>query len=181
MYQLEVKIKLLADLLFNPLSESDSERIVDSETGGRKSREEKMKAASQKIYRNGHNLVVPKHMLDAVLLCGCKMAKLSHGKSALWKYLKATVFVENDADLGTDEPDYMHHATIIKKDGTVVACFRPAIKVGRQIAFTISALDDNITVNQIANALRAGGIYCGLGSNRPRYGRYEVMACKKVE
>ena len=180
MYRVEVQIKLIADMLFNRMTPETEEIITTGETGGRTSVEKKIAAAHQKLYRNGNGLVVPRHMLKSVILAGCGMAKLKHGKSALWKYLKPTVFVENDAELGIGEPDYIHQSIIFKKDGKAVAEYRPAIKVGREFGFRLVVYDDNITLKQIRAAIEAAGIYCGIGSFRPEYGRFEVVKCEMI-
>lgn len=175
MYRLDVKIKLLADMLFNPMLEEPS-----TDTGGMKSREQQIENAHRKVYRNGNGLVIPKHMLKSVILCGASMAKLKHGKSALWKYLKPTMFVEDDADLGIGEPDYIHQSTIQKPDGKAIVSYRPAIKAGREVQFRVLVVDDNITEKQVRLSVEAGGFYCGAGSFRPEHGRYEVLSCERV-
>ena len=179
MYYVDVQLKLIADMLFNRMSVEDGEGIITGETGGRTSVEMKIAAAHQKLYRNGIGLVVPRHMLKSVILAGCGMAKLKHGKSALWKYVKPTVFVENDAELGIDEPDYIHQSFVHKKDGKTIVQYRPAIKVGREFGFRIVVYDDNITLKQIRASIEAGGIYCAIGSFRPEYGRFKVLKCEK--
>ena len=181
MYRVEVQIKLIADMLFNRMTPEAEEGITTGEAGGRTSVEMKIAAAHQKLYRNGNGLVVPRHMLKSVILAGCGMAKLKHGKSALWKYMKPTVFVENDAELGIEEPDYIHQSIVYKKNGQAVVQFRPAIKVGREFGFSIVVYDDNITLKQIRAASAAGGIYCGIGSFRPEHGRFEVVKCEMVK
>lgn len=180
MYRLDVKIKLLADVLFNPMTEEAEENIADGATGGRKPKDQQIADAHKKLYRNGNGLVIPKHMLKSVMICGCGMAKLKHGRSGLWKYLKATAFVEDHADLGVTEPDYIHQSVIHKKDGKAIISYRPAVKAGREAQFRVVVYDDNITEKQVRQALEAGGIYCGVGSFRPEYGRYEVLACNPV-
>ena len=66
---------------------------------------------------------------------------------------------------------------------------RPAMKAGWKIQATIAVLDDTLPVEALRNAIETAGLYVGVGSWRPEFGRFvlrewaidrpEVKAAKK--
>lgn len=55
-----------------------------------------------------------------------------------------------------------------------VVRIRPMFPTGWNITFTVEYDEDNITEETILNAMINAGALCGLGDNRPRFGRFLV-------
>ena len=89
------------------------------------------------------------------------------------KYNQARVA---DPPLGIREPDYLHETwgRLPPRTGAQVVVRRPALREGWQARFGFTITDDRVQEADVRLALEQGGVLVGLGSWRPRYGRFRI-------
>ena len=182
MYYIEGEIEGIADLLFNGWTEKAIAGLKGQSTGGKVSEAVSREEAMNKLHRNGTNLIIPRINFKKALLSGIKFAKLKEGKSSLWPYVNATVFVDGDLDLGRAEPDYLHEAIGRNANtGQAVWTLRPAVKAPWRASFRLRVEDDRRNADNLKRGLEEAGLLNGVGSYRPEYGRFMVTAWKVVK
>jgi hypothetical protein len=127
------------------------------------------------LYMNDEGPIIPAVMIAAVVTEGAKKSK--NGKLA-----QAGVVVDQHARLDYDGPrlaeamfeDENFRLTVPVRIGMQkVVTTRP---IFRQWSATleIKYLDDVLNHRDLLSAIRAGGIYCGIGDWRPRYVRFAL-------
>jgi hypothetical protein len=161
MYKIRGRLQGTADLLFNLMTAETEKNLRSGATGGKFTDDQRTEEAKSKypVDPDG-NAIISNWMFKRVLADGAKAGKVNIGRKSLAPFLIATVFVEGYIHLTPNIYDY-----IIK---------RPAFRTGWKAEFTLNVLDDGINADQVRASLEAAGIYTGLGSWRPEYGRFIV-------
>ena len=130
------------------------------------------------LYVNAQkHIVVPANMLEACLCSGAKKSK--EGKQFL-----SAVFVEDDALL--DFPGKKKPLKVLCADPqfrlTVPVRVQQARVMRTRPCFRKWAVDFEVTYNsdvvdrtKVDRALRLGGQLCGIGTWRPKFGRFDVV------
>lgn len=122
------------------------------------------------------DIVLPSHMIEAVILGGAK-------KSKLGKIASAAVVVENNAKLIYDGPrdhgelfndERFRLSALVGIGQAHVPSVRPIFRKW-SADLAISYLPDLLDKNTLVAAVRNAGIYCGFGDWRPRFGRFEIQ------
>lgn len=182
MYSISGEIEGIADFLFNSPTVGDLEKIKAGKTGGKFTDAQRIEQALGKVHRNGQGLYLPAEAFLNCLIEGSKKAGLKEGKKAAWPFLQATVFVDGDLLFGKTEPDYLHEhwGRIPPKTGAVAIIRRPAIKAPWIIRYKLLVADDRRDAGYIKTALEEGGLLVGVGSWRPKYGRFVVKEFRRT-
>ncbi len=174
MYRINGSIEGIADFLFNKPTEKELERIRTGTTGGKFTDEQRIADAELKVHRSGKYLMCPSEMFINCMLERCKKANLKEGRRAAWPFLQATVFVDGDSLFNRENRDYMHThwGRTPPKTGPVMIIRRPAISAPWLLPFKLLVMDDRRDADYIRTSIQEGGLLNGLGSWRPKYGRF---------
>lgn len=183
MYEINVRIKGIAPVLFNRFSEEAQQKMAQRRTGGTPTAEEIEQESEGKLYKNKQGIYMPSTWIKAAMLGGCQMANLKYGRRGFYSYLQGGVFVkEREILTGKHSPDFVHERVgrIPPKTGGAAILRSPGFKEGYEISFTLIVVDDSLPEQHIRDALETGGIYKGIGSGRPDFGRFTITHWQRV-
>lgn len=180
MYRIKGSIKLVADVLFNKPTQAALDSLDGGQRGKKLTVEQKLAEVPQKLHMNGKGAVLLSDMFKESLVEGSKFAGLKIGKRSLYPILKAVVFVESDLPFGVGKCDYIHEhqGRVPPRTGALTIIRRPAFKAGRTLPFSLLVAEDIVEPDQIKIAVQHGGTFIGVGSWRPRFGRYQLVDWK---
>jgi hypothetical protein len=175
MYQMKFNLKSVSPYIQN--NPIESIETVKSSSG--KTRIGKAKLNSEKTgYKNSKGFYIPARQIKGMMFQAGKKVKMGRGSIA--NFIKACVFCENlEYQMFMEgkiikEPDFIYNDPIIKKDGQMV--FNPRVAFHEWEAdIILNITDDAIPKEKILEVLAVGGLYVGLGSRRPEYGRFMVV------
>lgn len=184
MYRVKVSIQGVAPILFNRFSEEAQDALDKGKTGGVFSKARKERELEAKLYKNGEGqLYIPPHALKECLLQGATKGSLKYGKKGLAPFLKALIFVEEQALLlGKTMPDFIDERIGRRPPRTGGACVirRPGVNAGWAVSFTLVVGDERIPEEHIKSALEEAGLLVGLLDGRPEFGRFVVTQWEKI-
>ena len=182
MYHIEGSIRFIADVLFNKPTAAVLASTESGQRGKKKTIEQKIEQTAEMVHRNGKSIILSRDSFKQSLLAGSKLAGLKMGKQSLYPMLNALVFPE-DLDFGKEEPDYIHthHGRIPPRTGALVIIRRPAFKAGQEIKFKLLVAANTIEEDQIKIAIETAGLLVGVGSWRPKYGRFQLSSWKVLD
>ena len=183
MYHIKVQVQGVSPVAFNRPSDDLKASIESGKGGGRRSVQQSMNEAEQKVYSNGEGLYMPWRWLKKVLLEGCTLANLKYQRRSLYPYLDGAVLVlEKEIPLNKDTRDFIYErwGRIPPRTGAMAIIRTPALNAGWQAAFTLVVGDDGINSDQVQLALAAGGTLRGVGNNRPEFGRFEITGWEVI-
>lgn len=143
------------------------------------SEKEKRASAEQFLYEEKGKVVQPaSHIEGAMIKSGTELRLSGAGKKTYKDLIKSSVFVfpENIPHRiqkwTVDERPVVNPTTRGRN-----MCYRPRMEEW-ELAFQMEVLDDRADKDAIKEILRLAGLRNGIGSYRPRFGRFEV---KKFE
>lgn len=178
MYKLSGKLIGIAPILFDRLLDDAKRQIAERKSGPTMTREEKIKEAYDKCYRQDGFIGLPAQNFKKCLLEGSMMLKQKRQRSALWRYLRGALFLEDSfLSFNKKKPDLIHEETgriPPGKGGTPTQIFRPALREGWGLPFTLIIYDDTIPEMEVKQALEYAGMMVGLVAHRPEFGRFKV-------
>lgn len=183
MYHINGKIEGIADILFNAPPPIEDEKS-GTKHPSKMSPEELRREALNHLHVNEKGIFLPDDGFIKALRAGSNFAGLKDGQRRLASLLEATVFVNGDLLFGRNEPDYIHEVwgRVPPRTGAMVVVRRPALSAGWELPFRLLVTSDKISEAQLKLALDQGGMLNGLGSWRPKYGRFKVVEwTKEVE
>ncbi len=130
----------------------------------------------RKCYRDeeGNICITAEMILSAVRDAMGDIAPRGKGKLMRRDVMAGLFFKEELFPIGQKEPDGIDARPVIRGKGektTLVVCYRPLIKKWA-IKGTMILIDLQSTL--VKQAIDRAGIKCGLGSYRPRFGRFAV-------
>lgn len=193
MYRIETTIEGVAPLLFNGWSETALDNLDKAITGGKLTTAQRVDEAWQKLYwrptpggpitvlrgeepqRALTGVYLPRWNVKKAMMEACSMANLKEGRKSLAPYIAATVFLDGDAAFATT--DVVIHACWGRRPPrTGQACLvrRPCVPIGWRLPVRLLVMDDNRQPTRLRECLEAAGVFVGLGSWRPEYGRFVV-------
>jgi len=183
--KIEVDIEGISPVLFNRFTEEAQIALEARTTGKRKTVDDKMKEAETKVYRKTPrgNLIIPKTHIKKSMLEGCGFAGFKIGRRSAAPFIRATVFVNDDMDLGVKKPDGIHECTgriPPGPKGKMVVIRRPYLDTGWKASFGMMATDDRVDLSIIEGSIREAGLVCGLCDHRPEFGRFIVKRFEVV-
>lgn len=177
-----VEIEGLAPLLMHKFSEGMLTKIKPK--GGDKvlSEDEKRLQAKQFAYLSKGKLVQPGMHIEGALVKAATELKLSgSGKKTYKDLMKAAAFVT---------PEYIPHKN---QDWTVDSravvnpttrgrsmCYRPRLDEWT-LVFQLEVLDERADAAAIKEILNIAGARNGIGSYRPKFGRFKVTKFKEIK
>jgi hypothetical protein len=179
MYRIKASINGTAPILFNRMSEEVQDKLQKGQTGGKKSIQVQREAAKLKVYRDDKgNVACPAANIKKSIRVACNMDSLKFGRKGLEPFLNALMFIEQPmVSFGVKEEAFIDERVgriPPGPRGARVIIYRPGLKEGWELHFTILVVDDRITQEYINQALIAAGIMVGLCDGRPEFGRFEV-------
>ena len=176
MYTVIGKLKGVAPILFNRMTEASESSLATGSAGGKLTEDQRMEEALLKVYRGEQGIFLPSWTFKQVMLAGCKKAGIKRGKASLAPFLEATVFPDHELPFGKEAPDFIHEHWGRRPPKTGGACMikRPAFREGWELSFRLSVVDDRIPAGDIRKSLDEAGLLVGMGSWRPEYGRFVV-------
>ena len=181
---IDCEIQGIAPLLMSRIGPKALEQMKGE--GDRKVRS-KARAESDwedKLYReDGGQVYAPAVWLEWTMAVAAKEFKRGRGLKTCEKLFDAAVFVEGRVSddpghllLGKKEPDYTDERTAVNQStkGRIVV-YRPAFKAGWKLGFRIRVTDpEALSADVVNRVLVHAGRFVGVGSYRPRFGRFIV-------
>ena len=203
MRQFTATIKGVTPFLFNRYFEEDEsipligKKPRDSTTVD----EWRKKEAMLRVYENGHGPFLPARNIRSAMVEGARALQLKHkpvtGRPmALWPFLRRGLQVgpaellfdqefPKDIDftfVWTPECEFMHRDTvrIPPQKGALVVKYWPKLEDWR-LSFTLSVFDDSIQEEDgLQESIKAAGLFCGLGTGRPDFGKYSLVGWEEI-
>lgn len=142
--------------------------------------------ARLRLYKNGQGLYLPSRNIRAAMVAASGFAGLKHkptGKgtgSSLGRYLRSGLIVEPaELEFGHDGADLSLLGDWVRippgPRGAFVKKYWPQLDAW-SLSFTLSVFDDSLQEDaEIGESLKAAGLYCGLGTGRPDFGKFKVV------
>lgn len=195
MYTISTIIEGVAPLLFNGWSKTALDNLDKAITGGKLTVDQRIEEAWQKLYWRPepggpitvlrgegphHGLTgvyLPKWNVKKAMMEACSMANLKEGRKSLAPYIAATVFLDGDPAFGATD-SFIHTCWGRRPPRTGAACLvrRPCLPISWSLPIRLLVMDDNRQPQRLRECLEAAGIFVGIGSWRPEYGRFIVTA-----
>lgn len=192
MRQFEATIEGVTPFLFNRYFEEDESLPVI----GKKPRDStkvdewRRKEALLRVYENGHGPYLPSRNIRSAMVEGARALQLKHkpptGRAmALWPFLRRGLQVE-PAELLFNQKmadDSLHRDTvrIPPQKGALVVKYWPKFEDWK-LTFTLTVFDDSLQEDaELQEAIHAAGLYCGLGTGRPDYGKFKLTEWDEIK
>jgi len=139
-----------------------------------------------RVYANGQGPFVPGRNIRSTMMNGADAAAITHkhGRSqrALGPFLRRGTLIEPPELLFGEIEISLHRDTvrIPPRTGALVVKYWPKVE-GWRLAFDCVVFDDSLQGDdELRASLEAAGIFCGLGTGRPDYGKFKVAAWKEI-
>lgn len=135
-------------------------------------------------YKNGKGYFIPSRQFWGCFREAAKMVKLR--KMTMGKLYKAIIAPIEPFEIimyQNGEPikqyDQIYNEPVFKPNGEMV--FNPRLQFNNwECHFVITVLDDCIPMEKIKEIVVNGGLYKGIGSRRPMYGRFMNTKFEKI-
>ncbi len=175
-------IRGLCPLLMHRFSE-DSLTTPTKKTGDKKlTDDEKRTVAKEYLYLEKGKLSQPAIHIESTMQKASTQFKMAgNGKKTYKELVKGGVFVF---------PDMIPHkyqkwevdsrAVVNPSTGGRKMCYRPCLDKW-ELEFELQVNDDRADAEVIKQMLEHAGAYIGIGSYRPRFGRFEVVSFKEAK
>ena len=130
------------------------------------------------MYQQDGKLVHPSDAIYSCLVQASREFKADRRRT-MQRLVTASVFPVGKwmTIKGKKEPDYVHESVAVNPTtkGRIVV-YRPAFKEGWRMTFQLELTDpESVSFAKIKEILDYAGLKVGLGSWRPRYGRFTVV------
>lgn len=181
-------IEGVTPFLFNRYME-DSE--VHAEIGAKPKDLSKQDAWRRKegmlrVYSNGHGPFLPGRNIRSTMMQGADAAAITHkhGRSqrALGPFLRRGIIIEPpELEFGKIALD-LHRDTvrIPPRTGALVVKYWPKVEEWT-LKFEVTCFDDSLQGDsELKASLEAAGVFCGLGTGRPDFGKFRVTEWEEV-
>jgi len=131
-------------------------------------------------HKNDSGFYIPSKQIRGSMITAAQKIKL--GKGSIQNILKACVFFEtitNQMLRGgkpIQTPDFIYNEPIFKMGKKSDMVFNPRVAFNDwEVAVKINVLEDSIPKEKIDEVLNYAGLYVGIGSRRPEYGRFIIV------
>ena len=151
------------------------------------------KEAELRVYSNGEGLFLPARNIRSAMVEGARAIGIRHvmngRKVALWPYLRRGLVVEpNELLFGVETTKKLKgenmgcfsipmHGDMVRvppQKGALVRKYWPKLEEWK-LTFTLAVFDDSLQEEaELQEAIKAAGVYCGLGTGRPDYGKFKL-------
>lgn len=143
--------------------------------------------ADLRVYRNGHGPYLPSRNIRSAMVEGAKAADLKH-KPLKGRLINLSPFLRRGLSVdpmellfGKVEMDL--HGDMVRippRTGALVKKYWPKVDDWK-LDFTLVVYDDSIQEeSELQEALNAAGLYCGLGTGRPDFGKFKLTSFQQV-
>jgi hypothetical protein len=177
---LNIEIEGLCDLLSHRPMQTTEERnemkeVVKTLAKNPDDKEAYTKEATLSVYKNSKGeICIPSSWIEGALINAGKTIQVQgKGKKTYKDAMKGFVFVNEELSPITPNEFDLDRRNVIVNRGRIMRT-RPRIKSGWKAAFTMTLLDDTLSVDTMKEILNAAGFYTGIGDYRPKYGRFKV-------
>lgn len=139
-----------------------------------------------RVYQNGHGPFLPGRNIRSTMMQGADAAAITHkhGRSqrALGPFLRRGLIVE-PPELEFGDIEILLHRDTVRippRTGALVVKYWPKIEQWK-LSFDLIVFDDSLqSDDELRASLEAAGVFCGLGTGRPDYGKFEVKTWEEV-
>lgn len=174
-YNVKFSIQGTADYLYHRWN---CEVVEEQQKSKKGSNTRKFDNLETMVYRNNEGfLCVPSSHIRASMISAAryKQDPRSPRKSAMDLY-KAGIFpIECLSSLGIKDWDYVDKQRAVIQRASITRS-RPAIKSGYIVEFIFTvALSEYISSDDFYEILHMAGKFCGIGDQRPTYGRFKIV------
>lgn len=178
-----VTIKGLVPLLQHRFSEEKLTKAKTTRTGDRTLTEEaKKENASQYLYTDKKGkLVQPSNHVEAAMIKVASEFRLAGaGKKTYKDIVKAGVFVFPENIIHKNQKWEVDSRSVVINGGGRVMSYRPRLEEW-ELSFEVEVTDPRADPEVIKGILVHAGLYKGLGSYRPRFGRFSVTEFSEIK
>lgn len=178
----QVKIKGISPLLQHRFSE---EKLTGTKkrTGDSKlSDESKRTSAEQFLYTFKGKVIQPaSHIEGAMVKAGTELRLSGSGKKTYKDLIKSSLFVTPEAIVHSNQEWIVDGRPVVNPTTRGRSmCYRPRIDEW-ELEFQMEVLDERADPDAIKEILTIAGLRQGIGSYRPRFGRFEVASFKETK
>lgn len=133
-----------------------------------------------RVYENGQGLFLPGRNIRSSMVMGSDAAgiKHKHGKNlrGLGPFLRRGLVV-SPLELLFGDPEIGLHRDMVRvppRTGAMVVKYWPKLEEW-ELSFRLDVFDDSLQGDdELRESLAAAGLFCGLGTGRPDYGKFTV-------
>lgn len=177
----DVKIKGISPLLQHRFSEDKLVGIKKQGGDKKLSEEDKRTAASQFLYLSGKKVSQPAVHIEGAMIKASTELKLSGaGKKTYKDLMKASLFVSPEAIVHKNQDWTVDGRPVVNPSTRGRSmCYRPRFDEW-ELDFQIEVLDDRADEDAVKEILKLAGLRQGIGSYRPRFGRFDVVSFKRT-
>lgn len=162
--------------------------MIDSEPGGKgksasqSTGESRRLEAMERMYRAPDGTIIwPSLAIDQLMEEGAKAGNVKVGRKSAAYILKATV-APTDGSFGVADPDQIVEMTVRvpPRTGAIIWKAWPQLDTGWRLTFDLEFLQSSILSPNVARScLETAGILVGMGTMRPREGRFVIESWEK--
>lgn len=180
-YQVEIKIKGVADLLFHRWS---CEGVQEKSEAAKGSRIKKTDDVESYVYRCDDNTIgIPGEYLRGAIINAAKFRQdpRSPRKSAQDLFKAGIVTISELASLGISSWDKLHQCRVVIQRNAITRT-RPCVLKGWEASFQLMVLlPEYISLEILSAVVTDAGRLIGIGDFRPTYGRFSILKIEKLE
>lgn len=178
----QVEIEGIAPLLMHKFSEGMLTKIKPKSGDKVLSEEERREQAKQFAYINEGKLVQPAIHIEGALIKAATELKLSgSGKKTYKDLMKAAAFVTPELiPHEIQKWDVDSRAVVNPTTRGRSMCYRPRLDEW-ELKFQLEVLDERADAAAIEEIVNIAGLRQGLGSYRPKFGRFKVTKFKEIK
>ena len=177
MYTVEYKLKSLSPYIQNnPAAVIEDIKNRTTRTPVGKKEQDALKTG----FKNEDGYFIPSKQFRGAMLMAGKKVKL--GKGSIFNLLKACLFFDGQENVMArkgrplKEPDFIYNDPILKPPPKSDMVFNPRVAFsGWETTIKVNILEDSIPEEKIHEVLAYAGLYVGVGSRRPEFGRFQVV------
>src|SRR3990167_11037178 len=179
-YTVTVSVRGTAPLLFHRWRNEAVEEKAKAAKGSRSKKEDNLESY---VYRDDDGgLAVPGEYFRQALIHAAKFRQdpRSPRKSAMDLFKAGVVSLTEQCSLGTKDWDYLDRRRVVIQRNAITRV-RPAMLSGWVVTFdTMVLLPEYIEESLLLETLTQAGRLIGVGDFRPTYGRFQVVAFKRM-
>lgn len=178
----DIEIEGIAPLLMHKFSEEMITKIKAKSGDKKLDEDEKREQAKQFAYFSKGKLVQPAMHIEGALIKAATELKLSgSGKKTYKDLMKAAAFVSPEM-IPHENQDWTVDSRAVVNPTTRgrSMCYRPRLDKWK-LAFQLEVLDERADANAIKEILTISGLRNGIGSYRPKFGRFTVIKFKEIK
>ncbi len=178
----DIEIEGIAPLLMHRFAEEKLTKIKSRSGDKVLTDEEKREQASQYAYFSKNKLVQPAIHIEGALIKAATELKLSgSGKKTYKDLMKAAAFVTPEMIVHKNQDWTVDSRAVVNPTTRGRSmCYRPRLDKW-SLSFTLEVLDERADASAVKEILTIAGLRNGIGSYRPKFGRFTVKTFTQVK